>query len=527
MPPKPADGKNNSKKKAEELQLLLDRVEKMINKANANIDISKSERNLLLMQDSLTILESAQELLNNNPIKLPAKEKKKKIQPLQSSIDLIKHDFTQAVEEEQKLRRVEAVQEWTCVEVGQILNERSMVKSVLLSIKDKLQEEYKKRDEELDWQLWVSCNHLPDPRSEVALNDFINDWEKDKATSEFAVLAEEIDSSFEVIQQCLQLVATEKLQVCQVSREKMLVVQEDRMKSMLKELLHCKHMLRVTREDDDGSWTRTNDLRTHKKVLLEYYRQAEKLSLHAHEEGGEERTRMRTNCDIRASESERIKTLNHIVARTKEIGARKLDTMTMDVLLHPHSYMTTEDSRFWQQRKHLTVCMWVNLTKNLRLKEIEFPVRNLRMSIPQNLIMKSIALRAILIDNFELVQLPSTSKSSLPAESQHVSHPHVDSMSDPPHAQVNDSRQRWEEDGKEEEDVAVGGVLLVQCLNLPREPKKVGAWSMREEVEGGSGQVEEMPYPSIDAYTGQEPLYVPLGPKQGQVDAGRNLRCSG
>ena len=180
MPPKPADGKNNSKKKAEELQLLLDRVEKMINKANANIDLSKSERNLLMMQDSLTTLETAQELLNNNPIKLPAKEKKKKIQPLQSSIDLIKHDFTQAVEEEQKLRRVEAVQEWTCVEVGQILNERSIVKSILLRIKDKLQEEYKKRDEELDWQLWVSCNHLPDPRSEVALNDFINDWEKDK-----------------------------------------------------------------------------------------------------------------------------------------------------------------------------------------------------------------------------------------------------------------------------------------------------------------------------------------------------------
>ena len=147
---------------------------------------------------------------------------------------------------------------------------------------------------------------------------------------------------------------------------------------MLKELLHCKHMLRVTREDDDGSWTRTDDLRTHKKVLLEYYRQAEKLSLHAQEDGGEERTRTRTSCDVRASESERIKTLNHIVARTKEIGAQKLDTMTMDVLLHPHSYMTTEDSRFWQQRKHLTVCMWVNLTKNLRLKEIEFPVRNLR-----------------------------------------------------------------------------------------------------------------------------------------------------
>eukprot|EP00960_Hanusia_phi_P025263 741934-Hanusia_phi.AAC.2 len=130
-----------------------------------------------------------------------------------------------------------------------------------------------------------------------------------------------------------------------------------------------------------------------------------------------------------------------------------------------------------------------------------------RISIPQNLIMKSIALRAIFIENFELVHLTSSSsfsKNSLPPEPQLAPQTHLDGLADPPETQLEEGWQRWEEDGMEEvEDAVVGGVVMVQCLNLPREPKKVGTWSMREEVEGGSGKAEEMPYPSIDPYTGQ------------------------
>eukprot|EP00960_Hanusia_phi_P025264 741934-Hanusia_phi.AAC.3 len=373
MPPKAPEGKSNPKKKAEELQLLLDRVEKMINKANANIDISKTERNLMLMKDSLSTLESAQELLSSNPIKLPVKEKKKKIQPLQSSIDLIKHDFTQAIEDEEKMRKMEAVQEWTSVEIGQNLNERSIVNNILSSMKEKLKEEYKKRDEELDWRLWISCNHLPDPRSEIDLNDFINDWEKDQATSEFSILAEEVDSSFEVIKQCLQLLASEQLEVCKLTRTKLLMLQENEMKNMLKDLLHGSHLLRVLKRDDDGGSTRTEGLRIHKGMLLEYYQRPEKL-LYTQEEGEEERV----SFDGRMCKNERIHMLDQNIKRTKVIGLQKLDTMTMEVLLHPQNYMTTEDSRFWEEKKHLALCIWVNLTKNLRLKEIEFPVRNLR-----------------------------------------------------------------------------------------------------------------------------------------------------
>jgi len=158
--------------------------------------------------------------------------------------------------------------------------------------------------------------------------------------------------------------------------------------------------------------------------------------------------------------------------KLRELIKFKLDHATAEMLEHLDPYIDHKDNTC--QHSLLTATqrygIWVNTTRNVRIKAIEYPNLGLKTDIPRTIILQTVAVRMMHFRN-DLV-------------SPFVSGDYF----------------------------TIGGVLVIECLEVPDRPKVTkshvpdvkdsGNWNFTQ-VTDSKGEVERQPYPPLDPTTGQ------------------------
>jgi len=160
------------------------------------------------------------------------------------------------------------------------------------------------------------------------------------------------------------------------------------------------------------------------------------------------------------------------IKKLRELTKYKLDHATAELLEHLTPYIDPKDNTC--QHSLGTVLqrygIWVNTTRNVRIKAIEYQNLGLKTDIPRTIILQTVAVRMMHFRK-DLV-------------SPFVSGDYF----------------------------TIGGVLFIECLGVPDRPKQTkshvpdlkdaGNWNFIK-VTAAKGEVERQPYPPIDPTTGQ------------------------
>ena len=223
MPPKaPAKGKALSK--AELLELLCSTLDKLKIKAEETLERAKEERSLLLMTEAEGNLDKAMDALASHG-KIAPKIKKKKILPLTDAITAVRQQISDARKAEQDLLRQERYEEWLHREDDCMSEEREALRPIAKKRMQQREAELRTWAAQEEWVRWVQCSHLPDARSEVDLNDYLTDWEKDNTDLNLEKSVKESGASIGVILQCQQLINSHLLRLDKVKRAQVTLCQ--------------------------------------------------------------------------------------------------------------------------------------------------------------------------------------------------------------------------------------------------------------------------------------------------------------
>lgn len=95
--------------------------------------------------------------------------------------------------------------------------------------------------------------------------------------------------------------------------------------------------------------------------------------------------------------------------------------------------------------------LWINISKNPRIKKLDFPGISLSVEIPKHLALTSVAMRILHVTQADLNKYPS-------------------------------------------DYLSLGGILHLELLGLPPPPKKVKGWTLRQ-VTGPLGTLVKLNYP--------------------------------
>ena len=158
--------------------------------------------------------------------------------------------------------------------------------------------------------------------------------------------------------------------------------------------------------------------------------------------------------------------------RLRQLVKFKLDHASAELLEHLGPYTDPKDHTCQHSLSTATqrYGIWVNTTRNVRIKAIEYASLGLKTDIPRTIILQTVAVRMM--------------------------HFRKDLVS--PFASGD--------------FFTIGGVLWIECLSVPESPKPIkshvpdvkdsGSWNYIQ-ITDKKGEVERQPYPPIDPTTGQ------------------------
>lgn len=257
------------------------------------------------------------------------------------------------------------------------------------------------------WGKYVACDSLPDVQSEAQVNTYITEWSETQATDLAHGLAE-------------------------VERTGVVL-------SLLEE-----------------SW----QLARHERLRLLPRAPAQQPAAGAEEPGGAARGE--------AEEMWQPGALAQLASMTIE----KLDEATGHILMHADELATTRNEL---QRAHeggyLRYGLWVNLARNVRVKNVELPEISVSLELP-----KTLALAAVAITVHQFKHAHCSPSFAAPSQ--------------------------W---------IPLGGVTIIELLALPPIPKKVKGWTLRQVgTSGASVQRLAYPIPTVGGDTGTQSGVLPM-----------------
>eukprot|EP01119_Soliformovum_irregulare_P025939 TRINITY_DN9739_c0_g1_i1.p1 TRINITY_DN9739_c0_g1~~TRINITY_DN9739_c0_g1_i1.p1 ORF type:complete len:675 (+),score=210.53 TRINITY_DN9739_c0_g1_i1:293-2317(+) len=138
----------------------------------------------------------------------------------------------------------------------------------------------------------------------------------------------------------------------------------------------------------------------------------------------------------------------------RQLESSKIEQVTADYIQHADEHADSKNEvLLWWKTQDVKLGLWINISKNPRIKRLDFLGIGLTCEIPKSLALTSVAIRLMHVTNFD------------------------------PKEYLGDHSL-----------VPVGGILMVDLLALPPPPKKVKGWTLRQ-VTPLATSVQRMTYP--------------------------------
>ena len=357
--------------------------------------------------------------------------------------------------------------------------------------------------QEEEWAAFLHCSHLPDPRSESDLNDFLTDWENDTFQLTLTKAVQESGAGAHVISSLRKRMKALELQRDRVLRTEEEAGLDNALLALTAKVDASNHDAPLAVADDAVAVGADSKANEEMSELRE----------------GEEPDQEQDFFSVPQSHSEIILRLQHLrefVDRLRAIIMHTIDEASAGMLQRSHQLAKEEACDFAQfvpgdeglfgdlpvatrpglhgvgsdamgqiqvggqdSVPELAVCWWVNtdVAHNVRYKEpLQYPLRGqtdgLVLNVPLSILKRPVALRLVFVRDQEALALPLSLVAGEKRDESLAAH----ALADKDSAGVSGSASpRGSCVGRDKEIlkdfVTLGGVMVVEMFAIPEAPK--------------------------------------------------------